>query len=45
VKSFVCEVPSLLRKEKMMILPEYVTATEVGRVCAEIGLDDWSKRM
>jgi hypothetical protein len=27
-----------------MILPEYVTATEVGRVCAEIGLDDWSKR-
>jgi len=27
-----------------MILPEYVTATEVGRVGAEIGLDDWSKR-
>ena len=27
-----------------MILPEYVTAKEVGRVCAEIGLDDWSKR-
>ena len=27
-----------------MILPEYVTASEVGRVCAEIGLDDWSKR-
>jgi hypothetical protein len=26
-----------------MILPEYVTAKEVGRVCAEIGLDDWSK--
>jgi hypothetical protein len=25
-------------------LPEYVTAKEVGRVCAEIGLDDWSKR-
>jgi hypothetical protein len=34
----------LLRKEKVMILPEYVTAKEVGRVCAEIGLDDWSKR-
>jgi Protein of unknown function (DUF5661) len=33
-----------LRKEKIMILPEYVTAKEVGRVCAEIGLDDWSKR-
>jgi hypothetical protein len=31
-------------KEKIMILPEYVTAKEVGRVCAEIGLDDWSKR-
>jgi hypothetical protein len=27
-----------------MILPEYVTAKEVARVCAEIGLDDWSKR-
>jgi hypothetical protein len=27
-----------------MILPEYVTAKEVGKVCAEIGLDDWSKR-
>jgi hypothetical protein len=27
-----------------MILPEYVTAKEVGRVCAEVGLDDWSKR-
>jgi hypothetical protein len=27
-----------------MILPEYVTAKEVGRVCTEIGLDDWSKR-
>ena len=27
-----------------MILPEYVTAKEVGRVCVEIGLDDWSKR-
>ncbi len=27
-----------------MILPEYVTAKEVGRVCAEIGLDDWSKK-
>ena len=27
-----------------MVLPEYVTAKEVGRVCAEIGLDDWSKR-
>ena len=27
-----------------MILPEYVTAKEVGRVCAEIGFDDWSKR-
>jgi hypothetical protein len=27
-----------------MILPEYVTAKEVARVCAEIGLDNWSKR-
>jgi hypothetical protein len=27
-----------------MILPEYVTSKEVGRVCAEVGLDDWSKR-
>jgi predicted acyltransferase (DUF342 family) len=27
-----------------MILPEYVTAKEVARVCAEIRLDDWSKR-
>ena len=27
-----------------MILPEYVTAKEVARVCAEIGLDDWTKR-
>lgn len=27
-----------------MILPEYVTAKEVERVCAEIGMDDWSKR-
>ena len=27
-----------------MILPEYVTAKEVARVCAEIGMDDWSKR-
>ena len=27
-----------------MILPEYVTAKEVARVCAEIGIDDWSKR-
>jgi hypothetical protein len=27
-----------------MILREYVTAKEVGRVCAEIGMDDWSKR-
>jgi hypothetical protein len=26
-----------------MILPDYVTAKKVGRVCAEIGLDDWSK--
>jgi predicted acyltransferase (DUF342 family) len=31
-------------KEKKMILPEYVTAKEVARVCAEIGMDDWSKR-
>jgi hypothetical protein len=44
VKSFISAVTSLLRKEKIMILPEYVTAKEVGRVCAEIGLDDWSKR-
>lgn len=27
-----------------MILPEYVTAREVVRVCSEIGIDDWSKR-
>ncbi len=27
-----------------MILPEYVTTREVARVCAEIGLDDWSKK-
>ena len=27
-----------------MILPEYVTVKEVARVCAEIGIDDWSKR-
>ena len=27
-----------------MKLPEYVTAKEVARVCAEIGLDDWSQR-
>ena len=27
-----------------MELPEYVTAKEVARVCAEIGMDDWSKR-
>lgn len=27
-----------------MILPEYVTTKEVARVCAEIGMDDWSKR-
>ena len=27
-----------------MNLPEYVTAAEVARVCAEIGMDDWSKR-
>jgi hypothetical protein len=27
-----------------MILPEYVTVKEVARVCAEIGLGDWSKR-
>jgi hypothetical protein len=27
-----------------MILPEYVTVKEVARVCAEIGMDDWSKR-
>jgi predicted acyltransferase (DUF342 family) len=27
-----------------MKLPEYITAQEVGRVCAEIGMDDWSKR-
>ncbi|OPY14532.1 MAG: hypothetical protein A4E69_01146 [Syntrophus sp. PtaB.Bin138] len=28
-----------------MILPEYVTAQEVARVCAETGIDDWSKRI
>ena len=28
-----------------MILPEYVTAPEVARVCAETGIDDWSKRI
>jgi len=28
-----------------MKLPEYVTAKEVARVCAEIGLDDWSQRI
>jgi len=27
-----------------MILPEYVSTQEVARVCAEIGLDDWSKK-
>lgn len=27
-----------------MKLPEYVTAKEVGRVCKEVGLTDWSKR-
>jgi len=27
-----------------MILPEYVTPKEVARVCAEMGMDDWSKR-
>lgn len=27
-----------------MKLPEYVTAKEVARVCAEIGMEDWSKR-
>lgn len=27
-----------------MKLPEYVTAKEVERVCAEIGMEDWSKR-
>jgi len=28
-----------------MKLPQYVTAKEVRRVCGEIGLDDWSKRI
>jgi hypothetical protein len=28
-----------------MILPEYVTTKEVARICAEIGMDDWSKRV
>jgi hypothetical protein len=28
-----------------MKLPEYVSAKEVARVCAEIGVDDWSKRV
>lgn len=27
-----------------MTVPEYVTLQEVARVCAEIGMDDWSKR-
>jgi predicted acyltransferase (DUF342 family) len=27
-----------------MKLPEYVTVKEVARVCAEIGMEDWSKR-
>jgi hypothetical protein len=27
-----------------MILPDYVTAKEVARVCDEIEMDDWSKR-
>lgn len=27
-----------------MNLPEYVSAKEVARVCAEIGMEDWSKR-
>jgi hypothetical protein len=27
-----------------MILPEYLTAKEVARVCSEIGIDGWSKR-
>ena len=27
-----------------MKIPEYITAQEVGRVCAEIGMGDWSKR-
>lgn len=31
------------RKEDIMKLPEYVTAEEVGRVCKELGLGDWSK--
>jgi hypothetical protein len=44
VNSFISVATSLLKKEKIMMLPEYVTAKEVGRVCAEIGLDDWSKR-
>lgn len=26
-----------------MILPDFVTAKEVAMVCAEIGMDDWSK--
>ena len=32
VKSFIRVATKLLRKEKSMILPEYVTAKEVGRV-------------
>ena len=27
-----------------MVLPEYVTTKEVARICAAIGLADWSKR-
>ncbi len=27
-----------------MKLPEYVTAQEVGRVCKELGISDWSKK-
>jgi hypothetical protein len=31
------------KKEKIMKLPEYVTVEEVKRVCAEVGLRDWTE--
>jgi hypothetical protein len=31
------------KREKIMKIPEYITADEVKRVCNEIGLRDWSK--
>jgi hypothetical protein len=43
VKSLINTVLGLSRKEKIIILLEYVTAKEVGKVYAKIGLDDWSE--